>query len=118
MFKDRPAGFLVLSGDDGLTLPLMAAGCDGVISVVANAYPKEFSEMVRQGLDGNFAKARELHYKLIDIINALFADGSPAGIKAALSMKKLCGENLRLPLVAVSKDVHSMIKKIMDQTEK
>ena len=117
ILKDRPDGFLVFSGDDGLTLPLISAGCDGVISVVANVYPKEFSEMVRYALNGDFVKAQELHYRMIDLINALFVDGSPAGIKAALSLKKLCSEILRLPLVAVNKDVHSMLKKIMDQIE-
>ena len=117
VLKHRPEGFIVLSGDDGITLPLMAAGCDGVISVVANAYPQEFSQLVRYGLNGDFNKARELHFLLIDFINTLFADGSPAGIKAALGIKKLCREYLRLPLVPVNKEVHSMIKKIMDQIE-
>jgi len=117
ILKYKPQGFLVLSGDDGLTLPLIAAGCDGVISVVANAYPKEFSQMVQFGLTGDFEKARQIHFRLIELINSLFADGSPAGIKAALSIKKLCDENLRLPLVPVNKDVHTLIKKIMDQIE-
>lgn len=117
ILKYKPQGFLVLSGDDGLTLPLIAAGCDGVISVVANAYPKEFSQMVQFGLTGDFEKARQIHFRLIELINSLFADGSPAGIKAALSIKKLCAENLRLPLVPVNKKVHTLIKKIMDQIE-
>lgn len=117
ILKYKPQGFLVLSGDDGLTLPLIAAGCDGVISVVANAYPKEFSQMVQFGLTGDFEKARQIHFRLIELINSLFADGSPAGIKAALSIKKLCDENLRLPLVPVNKKVHTLIKKIMDQIE-
>jgi 4-hydroxy-tetrahydrodipicolinate synthase len=118
VLRNRPEGFVVLSGDDGLTLPLIAAGCDGVISVVANAYPKEFSEMVTHCLNGDFTTARLIHFKLIDFINSLFSDGSPAGIKAALSIKKLCSEVLRLPLVPVNKDVHSMIKKLTDQIDK
>ena len=117
ILKHKPKGFLVLSGDDGLTLPLIAVGCDGVISVVANACPKEFSEMVRLSLNGDFKKARQIHYQLIELINSLFADGSPAGIKAALNYKKLCSENLRLPLVPVNKEVHSLINKIMNQFE-
>jgi 4-hydroxy-tetrahydrodipicolinate synthase len=117
IIKNRPEGFLVLSGDDGLTLPLMALGCDGVISVVANVYPKEFSEMVRLSLQGEFEKARQIHYQLVDVINSLFADGSPAGIKAALTYKKLCTENLRLPLVPVNKEVHALIKKLIDHIE-
>ena len=115
ILKYRPSDFLVLSGDDGLTLPLLAAGCDGVISVVANIYPKEFSQMVNLCMKGDFEKARVIHFQLIDFINSLFADGSPAGIKAALSIKKLCTEQLRLPLVPVNKEVHSLIKKHIEQ---
>jgi 4-hydroxy-tetrahydrodipicolinate synthase len=111
ILKNRPSGFIVLSGDDGITLPLIAAGCDGVISVVANIYPQEFSQMVQLCLKGNFEKARVIHYKLIDFINSLFADGSPAGIKAALNSIKLCPDHLRLPLVPVNKEVHSLIRK-------
>jgi len=118
ILKNRPEGFIVLSGDDGLSLPLIALGCDGVISVVANACPKEFSEMVRLSLKGDFEKARQLHYHLTDLINSLFADGSPAGIKAALSLKNLCHDILRLPLVPVNKEVRILIKKLIAQTEK
>jgi 4-hydroxy-tetrahydrodipicolinate synthase len=107
----------VLSGDDALTLPLIALGCDGVISVVANACPKEFSKMVRLSLHGDFENARQIHYQLTDLINALFADGSPAGIKAALTFKKLCLDNLRLPLVPVNKEVRKLIKKLIDQID-
>lgn len=115
LLKNRPEGFLVISGDDGITLPLLAAGADGVISVVANAYPKKFSEMVRLGLTGDFTAARKIHFELTDLINALFADGSPGGIKAALNLMDLCEEVVRLPLVPVSKDVHKLIKKLIDQ---
>lgn len=106
---ERPKDFLVISGDDGLTMPLLAMGADGVISVVANSYPKMFSTMVNLGLKGDFVKARELHFKLINFINQLFSDGSPAGIKAALEAKKLCSNYLRLPLVPVNKEVHRKI---------
>jgi 4-hydroxy-tetrahydrodipicolinate synthase len=118
VIKNRPKDFLVLSGDDGLTLPLIAAGADGVISVTANAYPKEFSEMVRLALDGNFKAARNLHYKLIDFTNALFADGSPSGIKAALEIKKLCHNYLRLPVVPVNQEANKLIHHCIDQIEK
>jgi len=118
VLKGRPKGFLVLSGDDGLTLPLLAVGADGVISVIANLLPEKFSLMVRHGLEGDFEKARTLHFELIEIINALFADGSPAGIKAALDIKKLCSNYLRLPLVPVNKEtyhlIHSLIIKAND----
>jgi 4-hydroxy-tetrahydrodipicolinate synthase len=118
VIKNRPKDFLVLSGDDGLTLPLISAGADGVISVTANAYPKEFSEMVKLTMEGNFKSARVLHYKLIDFTNALFADGSPAGIKAALELKKLCHNYVRLPLVPVSQDAYNQINSCIGQLEK
>jgi 4-hydroxy-tetrahydrodipicolinate synthase len=113
----RPKDFLVLSGDDALTLPLLACGADGVISVTANAYPGEFSEMVRMGIAGNLKKARQLHYKLLDFTNALFLDGSPSGIKAALEIKKLCHHYVRLPLVSVRPEVHRQLKNIIDILE-
>lgn len=117
VIKNRPKDFLVLSGDDGLTLPLISAGADGVISVTANAYPKEFSEMVKFALGGNIEPARVLHYKLIDFTNALFADGSPAGIKAALEIKKLCLNYVRLPLVPVNAEVYKLINHCIDKFE-
>jgi 4-hydroxy-tetrahydrodipicolinate synthase len=113
VLKYRPKDFLVLSGDDALTLPMLAAGADGVISVVANVYPKEFSDMVRFGLKGDFSKARRNHFLLVDLINALFMDGSPAGIKCALDIKKLCRNELRLPLVGVKKEVYQHIKDLI-----
>ncbi|MDP4280630.1 MAG: 4-hydroxy-tetrahydrodipicolinate synthase [Bacteroidota bacterium] len=117
VLKDRPKDFLVISGDDGLTLPLLSAGADGVISVVANVYPREFSDMVRLGLEGNFDKARLIHFKLIDLINALFSDGSPAGIKAALEIKGICKNYLRLPLVPVRPDIYNTIKNLIQQID-
>ncbi len=105
IIKNKPKNFMVISGDDQITLPIIAAGGDGVISVVANAYPKDFSEMTRQALAGNFEVARKLHYKLISITNLLFADGSPAGIKAALEIMGLCTSHVRLPLVNINSKV-------------
>jgi 4-hydroxy-tetrahydrodipicolinate synthase len=115
LIKHRPEGFLVISGDDAITLPLLAMGADGVISVVANATPAKFSEMVRAGLKGDFPSARKIHYELIDLINTLFLDGSPGGIKAALSIMELCEEIVRLPLVPVNKEIHKLIKKQIEQ---
>ncbi|MDP2423323.1 MAG: 4-hydroxy-tetrahydrodipicolinate synthase [Bacteroidales bacterium] len=106
IIKNKPKNFLVISGDDILTLPLLALGADGVISVVANAFPLQFSEMVRLGLKGDFAKARQIHYQLSDFIETLFVDGSPAGIKAALEIMGLAPNNLRLPVVKVNKEVY------------
>ena len=104
-----------MSGDDGLAVPLISIGADGLISVTANAYPKEVSEMVRFGLAGNFKSARIIHYKLIDFNAAIFADGSPSGIKAALAITKLCSNYLRLPLVPVNQEVYEQIRKKIDQ---
>ncbi|MFC2101375.1 4-hydroxy-tetrahydrodipicolinate synthase [Bacteroidota bacterium] len=115
VLKHRPEGFLVISGDDALTLPMLAAGADGVISVVANAYPKEFSSMVRYGLEGDFSNARRIHFELIDMINALFADGSPGGIKALLELKGLCKNMVRLPLVDINQDTRDLIHKLEQQ---
>jgi len=109
IIKNRPHGFLLISGDDALTLPLLALGADGVISVVANAFPKQFSEMVNLGIKGKFNKARYLHYLLLEFTNGLFLDGSPSGIKAALETLDLCKNTVRLPLVKVNKTANSII---------
>lgn len=110
ILMNRPKNFLVISGDDALTFPLMALGADGVISVVANGYPSDFSEMVHQCMKGNFKKAQEIHFKLIDIIDALFTEGSPGGIKAVLEIKKICSNFFRLPIVGVSKNHYNYIE--------
>lgn len=101
----KPKGFLVLSGDDALTLPHIAAGGDGVISVVGNAFPKRFSKMVHAALDGDMVTARQYHYDLLEVIPMLFAEGNPAGIKRVLSTLGICKEHLRLPLLPVSKNL-------------
>ena len=118
VLKQRPENFLVISGDDGLTLPMLAAGADGVISVVANGYPKEFSAMVRYGMEGNVEQARKIHYQLIDLIDALFADGSPGGIKTVLELKQLCQNIVRLPLVPVNSGTRELIHKLVKQIDK
>ena len=114
IIKHRPKDFLVISGDDMLTLPMIASGADGVISVVANAFPKDFSEMTRQILAGNVKEAQKLHYKLTDIIEQLFADGNPAGIKAVLEMLKICSPTVRLPLVNVNKATQNALKEMVE----
>lgn len=113
IIKNRPTGFLVISGDDMLTLPIIASGGDGVISVVANAYPKDFSEMTRQILAGNVKNAQKLHYKFTEIIEQLFADGNPGGIKAVLELMDICKATLRLPLMPVNKDTQKAIEKLV-----
>jgi 4-hydroxy-tetrahydrodipicolinate synthase len=109
IIKHKPKDFLVISGDDMLTLPIIACGGDGVISVVANAFPKDFSEMVRQAIAGHIGTAQKLHYKLTDITEQLFADGNPAGVKAFLELMKICNANVRLPLVKVNSKVQKRI---------
>ena len=102
ILKDRPEGFLVISGDDTLSLPIIASGGDGVISVVANALPMEYSELVSASLEGDLKTAQKRQYQLFDLINALFEEGNPAGVKAALKILGVCDEHVRLPLVPAS----------------
>lgn len=106
----KPQDFLVISGDDALTLPMLACGADGVISVVANAFPGPFSEMVNLGLKGKFGKAKAIHYSLLETMNALFMDGSPSGIKSALEILDICKNNVRLPLVKVGKTTQALLE--------
>lgn len=113
IIKHRPDNFLIISGDDNLTLPLIASGGDGVISVIANAYPKDFSDMVRSALFHDFKTAQKLHYKLMDITEQLFADGNPGGVKVALALKKITQPNVRLPLVEPNDKVKAALKKLM-----
>jgi 4-hydroxy-tetrahydrodipicolinate synthase len=109
----KPKGFNVISGDDNLTLPFLAMGMCGVISVIGNAYPKEFSTMVRLGLNGNFDEARLLHYKLYDLMKAIFMDGNPGGIKYVMSKMKLCNNIVRLPLAPVNKATQQRLDELM-----
>lgn len=113
----RPESFLVFSGEDFITLPMLGAGADGVISVIANAYPYEFSEMLRNALNSDMETARKYHYKLYDLIDAIFKDGNPAGIKAALEVLGHCRNILRLPLAKVNESVNSRIKKAIEVIE-
>jgi 4-hydroxy-tetrahydrodipicolinate synthase len=102
ILKNKPTDFFVISGDDNFTLPLLALGGDGVISVVANAFPFQFSEMVRCALKGDFLSARKFHFLLNDFVSLLFVDGNPAGIKCALNGLQICNETVRLPLIEVT----------------
>src|SRR5262249_16970428 len=110
ILKSKPKDFLFISGDDGLTFPLISLAADGVLSVVEHAYPGELSEMVLAALNSQMDKARKNHYKLLSFTNLLFAEGSPSGIKAALSILNVTQEYLRLPLVEVSKATWNKIE--------
>jgi len=111
ILRNKPEDFSMLSGDDALTFPMMTLGAEGVISVVANTYPKEFSEMVnilntREEIEG----AKQIHYSLLPFIDLLFADGNPAGVKASLEQIGLMENNLRLPMVTVTDEHYNSLQ--------
>lgn len=114
ILKDKPESFQLISGDDMMTLPVIAAGGSGVISVLANAFPLQCSEMVNQALKSNFKSAREIQYRFVEMIEMLFIEGNPAGIKAVLSSLNLCQNYLRLPLVPVSRSTFLRIQKAVE----
>jgi 4-hydroxy-tetrahydrodipicolinate synthase len=109
----KPVDFDVISGDDNLTLPFLAMGMSGVISVIAQAYPKQFSSMVRLGLDGKFEEARQIHYQLYAIMKGIFMEGNPGGIKYVLSKMGLCENYVRLPLAPISKTSETKLDEMM-----
>jgi 4-hydroxy-tetrahydrodipicolinate synthase len=109
----KPEGFLVLSGDDAITMPLIACGADGVISVVANALPEKFSTMVNASLHGDFQLARPIHNELLNITKMFFEEGNPGGVKVALENRGIMTQNLRLPLVPVSTNLGNRINQEM-----
>ena len=110
----KPDGFGVLSGDDALTMPLIAAGADGVISVVANALPEKFSSMVNASIEEKLSKARKVHYELLPITKMFFEEGNPGGVKVALAKRGFLNSHMRLPLVQVSVDLKNRIEKEME----
>lgn len=115
ILKDKPANFSVISGDDNLTLPFMALGFTGVISVIAQAYPKEYSTMVNLALAGKFEEAKAIHFKLYELMKAIFADGSPGGIKVVMQHLGLCKNIVRLPLAPVNKQVEARLIELAKQ---
>ncbi len=117
ILKDRPKNFLVLSGDDTLALPIISAGGDGVISVIGQGFPHEFSEMIRLGLSNETQNAYEILYRLMPIIDYAFKEGNPAGIKNILKIKGICGDHLRLPLLPVSKMLSDKITEFILEQE-
>jgi len=112
--KHKPENFLVISGDDAITLSLMAIGVDGLISVVSNAYPAAMAQMVHLAQEGNFKDAAIIHHRLLDIVQACFKEGSPAGVKAFLAMQNRLEYYLRLPLVRVSNEHQEYIKGLVN----
>jgi 4-hydroxy-tetrahydrodipicolinate synthase len=115
IMRDKPADFLLISGDDPVTLPMIALGAAGIISVIGNALPKQFSDMVKLCLAGDYNAALPAHLSLIEFTRLAFAEGNPAGIKAALKHLGVCGDTVRLPLVKASA---SLEKSIIAEIEK
>lgn len=109
LLKNKPNDFLIISGDDDLALGVTLAGGSGVISVIGQAYPAEFSKMIQLGLEGKNKDAFEIHYKMMDIINYIFEENNPAGIKAVLQELDICKNDVRLPLVKASENLQAKI---------
>jgi len=115
--KDKPDHFLMLSGDDENALALVGCGSDGVISVIANAYPAEFSTMIRTALNGDYKTAQQLNHLLLDVHHYLYVEGNPVGIKAAVHLLGFCSSEVRLPLSQMSSDNFDGLKKEMEKVK-
>lgn len=115
IIRNKPSNFQVISGEDALVVPLMSIGMTGVISVTANAYPKEVSDMVNLCLKGEYSKAKDLHYKLLPFSNAIFEEGNPSGVKAALEIMGYCQNHLRLPLIKTTKPLYNKLQSIIEE---
>ncbi len=113
LMRERPDGFKVYSGDDAISLPLLSLGLDGVVSVVGNAFPRTFGQMVRHALSQNFQEARALHHELLPVMKAVFKEGSPAGIKFVLKEMGICEDRLRLPLVGISPELQDELRSLL-----
>ena len=115
IIKNKPASFDVISGDDGITFPLITLGAVGIISVIGNAFPREFSRMVRLALQGDYANALTIHHKFAELFKLLFVDGNPAGVKAMLNVMGMIENKLRLPLVPTRINTFEDIRKILNE---
>lgn len=115
IIKNKPTDFEVISGDDGITYPLMTLGAVGVISVIGNAFPKEFGRMVRLCLEGNFEEALPIHFRFTELFNLMFIDGNPAGVKCALNALGIIENILRLPLVPTRLSTNEKIHRLLRQ---
>lgn len=115
LVKNKPKDFIVLSGDDNLVVPQLSFGMDGCISVIANLLPKEFSTMINHGLAGEFNEATAIQFKLSEIIESIFEEGNPVGIKCAMSLQNITTDTVRLPLVNASDSLREKIKKQLIQ---
>jgi len=114
IIMSKPADFEVISGDDGVTFPLITLGAVGVISVIGNAFPREFGHMVRLALSGDYDRARVIHHRFTDLFSLLFIDGNPAGVKCALALMGYIENELRLPLVPTRIATHDRIRSVLE----
>ena len=114
IIKNKPEDFDVISGDDGITFPLITLGAVGVISVIGNAFPREFSRMTRLALQGDYANALDIHHKFTELFSLLFVDGNPAGVKAMLNMMGMIENKLRLPLVPTRITTYEKMRAVLD----
>ncbi len=115
IIKNKPEDFMVISGDDGITFPLITLGAVGVISVIGNAFPKEFSRMVRLALQGDFAGSRQIHHHFTELIELLFVEGNPAGVKSMLAVMGMIENTLRLPLVPNTIKTYEKIRIVLNE---
>ncbi|MBO8447623.1 MAG: 4-hydroxy-tetrahydrodipicolinate synthase [Bacteroidetes bacterium] len=115
LIKDKPSDFLVISGDDGVAFPLITQGAAGVISVIGNAFPAEFSRMVRLALQGDYENARTIHHRFTELFELLFVDGNPAGVKSMLSAMGMIENKLRLPLVPTRITTYEKIRNVLEK---
>ncbi len=118
IMKGKPENFSMISGDDMMTIPIIALGGSGIISVLANAFPAATSELVSNALKSNYKSAREIQLRYLEIIELLFIDGNPSGVKAMLSIMNICQNSLRLPLVPVNKTIYTRIQKAIEEVNK
>ncbi len=117
VLRDRPETFLVVSGDDSITLPMISAGGDGVVSVIGNAYPSLMSTLAKTALSGDYEKAREVHYRLFPMMKAIFKEGNPAGVKASMEIQGWIENVLRLPLIGASSNLYQEITELDRQLQ-
>ncbi|MBQ5775714.1 MAG: 4-hydroxy-tetrahydrodipicolinate synthase [Bacteroidaceae bacterium] len=115
IIKNKPHDFMVISGDDGVTFPLITLGAVGVISVIGNAFPKEFSRMVRLALNGNYNQALTIHHRFTELFSLLFVDGNPAGVKCLLNLMGMIENKLRLPLVPTRITTYEKIQDVLEK---
>jgi 4-hydroxy-tetrahydrodipicolinate synthase len=117
IIKAKPDNFSVISGDDMMTIPIIACGGSGIISVLANAFPAATSDLVSNALKSNYKSAREIQLRYLEMIELLFVDGNPSGVKAILNIMGLCQNYLRLPLVPVSRTIYTRIQKAVEEVK-